>query len=108
MYCCTTADLLILKHAHQPTLSVESACCSVGRLLAGMRLVNDEYKLKQNIRIAMLYLEDDDAVNAEIFIKKAATLIANCKVSATLSFAEYPLRTLFNIIMVHLEEDASA
>ena len=47
--------------------------------LAGMRQVDDEYKLKQNIRIAMLYLEDDDAVNAEVFIKKAATLIANCK-----------------------------
>ena len=46
---------------------------------AGMRQVDDEYKLKQNIRIAMLYLEDDDAINAEAFIKKAATLIANCK-----------------------------
>lgn len=46
---------------------------------AGMRQVDDEYKLKQNVRIAMLYLEDDDAVNAEVFIKKAATLIANCK-----------------------------
>ena len=44
-----------------------------------MRQVDDEYKLKQNVRIAMLYLEDDDAVNAEVFIKKAATLIANCK-----------------------------
>ena len=48
-------------------------------VLAGMRQVDDEYKLKQNIRIAMLYLEDDDAVNAEVFIKKAATLIASCK-----------------------------
>ena len=48
-------------------------------MLAGMRLVDDEYKLRQNIKIAMLYLEDDDAVNAEVFIKKAATLIANCK-----------------------------
>ena len=50
-----------------------------GAVLAGMRLVDDEYKLRQNIKIAMLYLEDDDAVNAEVFIKKAATLIANCK-----------------------------
>ena len=49
-----------------------------------MRQVDDEYKLKQNVRIAMLYLEDDDAVNAEVFIKKAATLIANCKARATL------------------------
>ena len=51
---------------------------------AGMRLVDDEYKLRQNIKIAMLYLEDDDAVNAEVFIKKAATLIANCKVCSLL------------------------
>ncbi|EIE27709.1 hypothetical protein COCSUDRAFT_45959 [Coccomyxa subellipsoidea C-169] len=48
---------------------------------SGMRVLDDEYKLRQNIKIAMLYLEDDDAVSAEIFIKKAATLIASCKVS---------------------------
>ena len=56
---------------------IQSAFCSA--VPAGMRLVDDEYKLRQNIKIAMLYLEDDDAVNAEAFIKKAATLIANCK-----------------------------
>ena len=49
--------------------------------VTGMRVLDDEYKLRQNIKIAMLYLEDDDAVSAEIFIKKAATLIASCKVS---------------------------
>ena len=56
---------------------IQSAFCYA--VPAGMRLVDDEYKLRQNIKIAMLYLEDDDAVNAEAFIKKAATLIANCK-----------------------------
>ena len=29
-----------------------------------------------------VYLEDDDAVNAETYIKKASTLIASCKVAA--------------------------
>lgn len=48
--------------------------------IAGMRVVDAEYKLQKNIKIAMLYLEDDDAVNAETFIKKAATLITGTKV----------------------------
>ena len=45
-----------------------------------MRTVDAEYKLEKNIKIAMLYLEDDDAVNAEAFIKKAASLITGTKV----------------------------
>ena len=45
----------------------------------GMRVVDADYKLRQSIKVAMLYLEDDDAVSAEMFIKKAATLIATCK-----------------------------
>lgn len=48
--------------------------------MAGMRTVNNEYRLRQNIKIAMLYLEDDDPVNAELFIKKASSLITSCKV----------------------------
>lgn len=46
-----------------------------------MRVLDSDYKLRQNIRIAMLYLEDDDAVNAELYIKKASSLIASNKVS---------------------------
>lgn len=46
-----------------------------------MRVLDSEYKLRQNIKIAMLYLEDDDSVNAELFIKKASSLIAGSKVS---------------------------
>ena len=45
-----------------------------------MRVLDSEYKLKQNIRIAMLYLEDEDAVNADVYIKKASSLIAGSKV----------------------------
>ena len=45
-----------------------------------MRVLDNEYKLRQNIRIAMFYLEDDDSVNAELYIKKASSLIASCKV----------------------------
>ena len=40
-----------------------------------------EYKLAKNIKIAMLYLEDDDAVSAETYIKKASSLLTSCKVA---------------------------
>lgn len=49
-----------------------------------MRIVDSEYKLRQNIRIAMLYLEDDDAVNAELYIRKASSLVASNKVMTKL------------------------
>jgi len=44
-----------------------------------MRLIEPEYKLSKNIKIAMLYLEDDDAVSAESFIRKASSLITACQ-----------------------------
>ncbi|EFN55852.1 hypothetical protein CHLNCDRAFT_48784 [Chlorella variabilis] len=46
---------------------------------SGMRLLDAEYKLGKNIKIAMLYLEDNDAVSAETYIKKASSLLAACK-----------------------------
>lgn len=52
----------------------------VRALVAGTRQVANEYKLRLNIRIAMLYLEDDDSVTAELYIKRASALIASCKV----------------------------
>lgn len=45
-----------------------------------MRQLDAEYRLEKNINIAMLYLEDDDAVSAETYIKKASSLIGACKV----------------------------
>lgn len=47
---------------------------------SGIRVLTDEYKLKKCVQIAMLYLEDDDALNADTFIKKASFLLAACKV----------------------------
>ncbi|PNH10514.1 COP9 signalosome complex subunit 4 [Tetrabaena socialis] len=43
------------------------------------RSLEPSYRLDKNIKIAMLYLEDDDSVNAEMYIKKAAALISSCK-----------------------------
>jgi hypothetical protein len=47
--------------------------------LAGVRAVEPGYKLATCVRIAMLYLEDDDPVAAEGFIKKASALIAGSR-----------------------------
>ncbi|EHA8586641.1 COP9 signalosome complex subunit 4 [Cocos nucifera] len=46
---------------------------------SGMRMVDDTYKLSKCVQIARLYLEDDDAVNAEAFINKASFLVSSSK-----------------------------
>lgn len=46
---------------------------------SGVRSSDTAYKLAKNVKIAMLYLEDDDPVNAEVFIKKAHFLVAGCE-----------------------------
>eukprot|EP00877_Chromochloris_zofingiensis_P013874 jgi/Chrzof1/8740/Cz03g22180.t1 len=46
---------------------------------SGMRVLDNQYKLQKNIKIAMLYLEDDDPVSAEQYIKKASSLITASK-----------------------------
>ncbi|MCO5588682.1 hypothetical protein L7F22_042641 [Adiantum nelumboides] len=48
-------------------------------LESGIRMLDDTYKLSKCVKIALLYLEDDDAVNAETFIKKASFLVNNSK-----------------------------
>ena len=89
--------------AHMLELKCRDIAC------AGMRQVDDEYKLKQNVRIAMLYLEDDDAVNAEAFIKKAATLIANCKARSLLNPAPYsaPMKQPCQHVLCTADEQGS-
>ena len=47
---------------------------------SGIRVLSDEYKLQKCVQIAALYLEDDDALNAETYIKKASFLLGACKV----------------------------
>ncbi|KAK2379605.1 COP9 signalosome complex subunit [Trifolium repens] len=44
---------------------------------SGMRVIDDTFRLSKCIQIACLYLEDDDAVNAEAFINKASFLVSN-------------------------------
>eukprot|EP00252_Welwitschia_mirabilis_P006340 TRINITY_DN17193_c0_g2_i1.p1 TRINITY_DN17193_c0_g2~~TRINITY_DN17193_c0_g2_i1.p1 ORF type:complete len:402 (+),score=73.31 TRINITY_DN17193_c0_g2_i1:71-1276(+) len=44
---------------------------------SGIRMLDDTYKLEKCVQIARLYLEDDDAVNAETYIKRASFLVNN-------------------------------
>ncbi|KAG7024205.1 COP9 signalosome complex subunit 4 [Cucurbita argyrosperma subsp. argyrosperma] len=44
---------------------------------SGMRVIDESYRLSKCVQIARLYLEDDDAVNAEAFINKASFLVSN-------------------------------
>ncbi|KAK9164099.1 hypothetical protein Syun_005001 [Stephania yunnanensis] len=44
---------------------------------SGIRMLDDTYKLSKCVQIARLYLEDDDAANAEVFINKASFLVSN-------------------------------
>lgn len=44
---------------------------------SGIRMLDDTNKLSKCVQIARLYLEDDDAVNAEAFINKASFLVTN-------------------------------
>ena len=40
-------------------------CCLL-TFFPGVRNVDNQYKLSKNVKIAMLYLEDEDPVNAEV------------------------------------------
>ncbi|KAJ6973662.1 hypothetical protein NC653_033869 [Populus alba x Populus x berolinensis] len=44
---------------------------------SGMRVIDDSFRLSKCVQIARLYLEDDDAVNAEAFINKASFLVSS-------------------------------
>ncbi|OZJ04744.1 hypothetical protein BZG36_01791 [Bifiguratus adelaidae] len=46
---------------------------------SGHRTISDDYKLQIYIRIVRLFLEEDDHVNADTFLNRAALLIPECK-----------------------------
>eukprot|EP00242_Pyramimonas_sp_CCMP2087_P014326 CAMPEP_0198221966 /NCGR_PEP_ID=MMETSP1445-20131203/86061_1 /TAXON_ID=36898 /ORGANISM="Pyramimonas sp., Strain CCMP2087" /LENGTH=403 /DNA_ID=CAMNT_0043900301 /DNA_START=83 /DNA_END=1294 /DNA_ORIENTATION=+ len=48
-------------------------------LESGNRILDTEYKLGKCVKIARLYLEDDDAVKAEAYIKRASFLLPKDK-----------------------------
>ena len=66
-------------------LEAEESWSDAARVLSGIDyessswLGKDHVKLEKYIKIAMLYLEDADHGNAEVFIKRAASLIGTCQ-----------------------------
>ncbi|XP_058081359.1 COP9 signalosome complex subunit 4-like [Magnolia sinica] len=44
---------------------------------SGIRMMDETYKLSKCVQIAHFYLEDNDAVNAEVFINKASFLVSS-------------------------------
>jgi len=85
---CTQIMLLfaLTKHRvqagqkHQDRQAVPAALPSCTSVPVNFHHFPAEYKLGKNIKIAMLYLEDEDAVSAEQYIKKASSLLSACKV----------------------------
>jgi len=45
----------------------------------GQRLLEPEYKVKIWVKVAQLFLEDDESIDAESYINKASELIHQCK-----------------------------
>jgi hypothetical protein len=43
------------------------------------RVLDPEYKVNIYVKIAQLYLEDDEAVQAETFLNRASILVPDCK-----------------------------
>eukprot|EP01103_Thecamoeba_quadrilineata_P005030 TRINITY_DN14886_c0_g1_i1.p1 TRINITY_DN14886_c0_g1~~TRINITY_DN14886_c0_g1_i1.p1 ORF type:complete len:411 (-),score=95.94 TRINITY_DN14886_c0_g1_i1:140-1207(-) len=48
-------------------------------LESGHRVLQDEYKVRINVRIAKLFLQEDDPVQAETYLNKAAALYGSVK-----------------------------
>ncbi|KXZ48200.1 hypothetical protein GPECTOR_29g107 [Gonium pectorale] len=78
-------SVVLLRENLAEQLEKEEEWSKAAQVLSGIdlessgRALEPSYKLSKNIKIAMLYLEDDDSVNAEMYIKKAASLISACK-----------------------------
>lgn len=71
----------VLRESVAAVLEAEEAWSAAAAMLAGIdldsgqRVLDPAYKLATCVKIARLYLEDDDALSAEAFIKRAAFLL---------------------------------
>ncbi|MCL7037392.1 hypothetical protein MKW94_012020 [Papaver nudicaule] len=78
-------QVLIIREKLAELYEAEQEWSKAARMLSGIdldssiRLLDESYKLSKCVKIASLYLEDDDAVNAEAFTNKASFLISNSK-----------------------------
>ena len=79
---------MIIRESLSSLLEKEEDFSKAAHVLSGIDLdsssnlrtnIDPSWKLRLSIKIAMLYLEDDDPVNAETHIKKASLLISSAK-----------------------------
>ncbi|PSS31353.1 COP9 signalosome complex subunit like [Actinidia chinensis var. chinensis] len=76
-------QVLIIREKLADLYEVEQQWSKAAQILGGidldssMRVIDDAFRLSKCVKIASLYLEDDDAVNAEAFINKASFLVSN-------------------------------
>jgi hypothetical protein len=62
---------------------------------SGFRQIPAEYKVNIYVKIAQLYLEEDESVQAEIYIKRASQFISEVK-DGTL-ILRFKVRVLFSL-----------
>ncbi|KAI3895643.1 hypothetical protein MKW98_025434 [Papaver atlanticum] len=78
-------QVLTIREKLAELYEAEQEWSKAARMLSGIdldssiRLLDESYKLSKCVKIASLYLEDDDAVNAEAFTNKASFLVNNSK-----------------------------
>eukprot|EP00741_Cyanophora_paradoxa_P023851 tig00021680_g23038.t1 len=48
-------------------------------LESGIRVVEDDFKMEKYVKIAQLYLEDDESIQAEAYINRASLLLPNSR-----------------------------
>ncbi|RVW63355.1 COP9 signalosome complex subunit 4 [Vitis vinifera] len=76
-------QVLVIREKLAELYESEPQWSRAAQMLSGMdldstmRVIDDTLRLSKCIQIARLYLEDDDAVNAEAFINKASFLVSN-------------------------------
>lgn len=76
-------QVLIIREKLADLYESEHQWSRAAQMLSGidldssMRVIDDRFRLSKCVKIASLYLEDDDAVNAEAFINKASFLVSN-------------------------------
>ncbi|XP_056167824.1 COP9 signalosome complex subunit 4-like [Syzygium oleosum] len=74
-------QVLIIREKLAELYESEQQWSKAAQMLSGidpaMRMIDDTFRLSKCVQIARLYLEDDDAVNAEAFINKASFLVSN-------------------------------
>jgi len=81
----TRPQVALIRESLANLFESEESWSSAAQALAGIelesgqRVLEASYKLGKCVKIAQLYLEDDDALSADAFIKKAAFLVAEAK-----------------------------